>query len=86
MVTVLQKILGDPNDKALKKLGSIRNSVNALEPDFKQLTGDQLRAKTEEFRQRLSEREKLEDLLPEAFAAVRESARRIWASATMTSS
>ena len=76
MVTVLQKILGDPNDKALKKLGSIRNSVNALEPDFKQLTGDQLRAKTEEFRQRLSEREKLEDLLPEAFAAVRESARR----------
>ena len=76
MVTVLQKILGDPNDKALKKLGSIKNSVNALEPDFKQLTGDQLRAKTEEFRQRLSEREKLEDLLPEAFAAVRESARR----------
>ena len=76
MVTVLQKILGDPNDKALKKLGSIRDSVNAPEPDFKQLTGDQLRAKTEEFRQRLSGRENLEDLLPEAFAAVRESARR----------
>ena len=76
MVTVLQKILGDPNDKALKKLGSIRDSVNAPEPDFKQLTGDQLRAKTEEFRQRLSGRENLEDLLPEAFAAVRESASR----------
>ena len=76
MVTVLQKILGDPNDKALKKLGSIRDSVNAPEPDFKQLSGDQLRAKTEEFRQRLSGRENLEDLLPEAFAAVRESASR----------
>ena len=76
MVTVLQKILGDPNDKALKKLGSIRDSVNGLEPKFSQLTDDQLRAKTEEFRQRLSGRENLDGLLPEAFAAVRESARR----------
>ena len=76
MVTVLQKILGDPNDKALKKLGSIRDNVNDLESGFSQLTDDQLRAKTEEFRQRLSGRENLDGLLPEAFAAVRESARR----------
>ena len=76
MVTVLQKILGDPNDKALKKLGSIRDDVNKLESAFRQLDDAGLRAKTEEFRQRLEGRETLDDLLPEAFAAVRESARR----------
>ncbi len=76
MVTVLQKILGDPNDKALKKLGSIRDDVNKLESAFRQLDDAGLRAKTGEFRQRLEGRETLDDLLPEAFAAVRESARR----------
>ena len=76
MVSVLQKILGDPNDKALKRLGSIKDQVNALEPRFQGLSHDQLRAKTDEFRQRLSGREDLDDLIPEAFAAVREAARR----------
>ena len=76
MVTVLQKILGDPNEKTLKRLGSIRDRVNSLEPDFQRLDDQQLRAKTEEFRERLEGREDSEDLLPEAFAAVRESARR----------
>ena len=76
MVTVLQKILGDPNDKALKKLGSIRDAVNRLELQFQQLNDEQLRAKTGEFRERLAGRESLDDLLPEAFAAVREAAVR----------
>ncbi len=76
MVTVLQKILGDPNDKALKKLGSIRDDVNKLESAFRQLDDAGLRAKTEGFRQRLEGRETLDDLLPEAFAAVREAAVR----------
>ena len=76
MVTVLQKILGDPNDKALRKLDSIKDSVNRLEPQFQQLSDEQLRAKTGEFRERLSGRESLDDLLPEAFAAARESAVR----------
>ena len=76
MVTVLQKILGDPNDKALKKLGSVKDAVNRLEPQFRQLGDEQLRAKTGEFRERLSGRERLDDLLPEAFAAVREAAVR----------
>ena len=76
MVSVLQKILGDPNNKALKQLGSIQERVNALEAEFQKLTDEQLQAKTDEFRQRLTGRESLEDLLPEAFAAVRESARR----------
>ena len=76
MVSVLQKIMGDPNDKILKRLGTIRDRVNALEPDFQRLSDEQLRAKTDEFRQRLQNREDLDNLLPEAFAAVRESARR----------
>ena len=76
MVTVLQKILGDPNEKALKKLASVKDAVNKLEPEFQRLSDEQLGAKTGEFRQRLEGREDLEDLLPEAFAAVRESARR----------
>ena len=76
MVSVLQKILGDPNDKALKRLGSNKNKVNALEPEFQGLSDKQLRAKTEEFRERLQGRESLDDLLPEAFATVREAARR----------
>ena len=76
MVTVLQKILGDPNEKALKKLASIKDAVNKLEPEFQRLSYEQLLAKTGEFRQRLEGRETTEDLLPEAFAAVRESARR----------
>ena len=76
MVTVLQKILGDPNEKALKKLASIKDAANKLEPEFQRLSYEQLLAKTGEFRQRLEGRETTEDLLPEAFAAVRESARR----------
>ena len=76
MVTVLQKILGDPNEKALKKLASIKDAVNRLESRFEQLSDGQLWAKTDEFRQRLEGRETIDDLLPEAFAAVRESARR----------
>ena len=76
MVSVLQKIIGDPNEKALKKLASIKDAVNKLEPEFQRLGDGQLLAKTAEFRQRLEGRESVGDLLPEAFAAVRESARR----------
>ena len=76
MVTVLQKILGDPNEKALKKLSSIKDAVNRLEPEFQRLSDEALGNKTAEFRQRLEGRESLDGLLPEAFAAVRESARR----------
>ena len=76
MVTVLQKLLGDPNEKALKKLASVKDATNRPEPEFKRFSDGQLRAKTAEFRQRLEGGEPLDDLLPEAFAAVRESARR----------
>ena len=76
MVTVLQKLLGDPNKGALKKLESVKDAANRLEPEFQSLTADQLRAKTAEFRQRLERGENLDALLPQAFVAVRESARR----------
>ena len=76
MVTVLQKLLGDPNKGALKKLESVKDAANRLEPEFQSLTADRLRAKTAEFRQRLEGGESLDALLPQAFAAVRESARR----------
>ena len=76
MVSVLQKVLGDPNEKALKKMSPIVEETNELEPEFQKLTDEQLRAKTEEFRSRLAGEEDLEDIVPEAFAAAREAARR----------
>ena len=76
MVTVLSKLLGDANEKAVKKLYPLRDKINVLEPGVKKLTDAQLRDKTEELRSRLAGKETLDDLLPESFAAVREMARR----------
>ena len=76
MVTVLQKLLGDPNDKALKKLAPLKDRVNAMEPEYQGFSDGQLRDKTAEFRSRLAGGESLDDLIPETFAAVREAARR----------
>ncbi|HEX6289854.1 MAG TPA: preprotein translocase subunit SecA [Herpetosiphonaceae bacterium] len=67
---------GDTTERVLNDLYAIVDQVNALEPEFEALTNEQLRAKTDEFRRRLREGETLDDLLPEAFAAVREAARR----------
>jgi preprotein translocase subunit SecA len=72
----LKRLFGSRNDRILKQLSPIVGAVNALEPEFNRLTDAQLRAKTAEFRARLEKGEKLDDLLPEAFAAVRESAKR----------
>jgi preprotein translocase subunit SecA len=71
-----RKIVPSHNDKILKEIEPIVGQINALESDFVALGADQLCAKTEEFRQRLESGEKLSDLLPEAYAAVRESANR----------
>ena len=76
MVSVLSKLIGDSNEKTLKKLRPVWESVNRREADVAKLSDDQLRQKTEEFRDRLAGRENLNDLLPEAFAVVREAARR----------
>ncbi len=70
------RIFGDSNDRDIKKLQPIVEQINALEADFERLSGSALKEKTGEFRKRLEGGEALDDLLPEAFAAVREAAKR----------
>jgi preprotein translocase subunit SecA len=69
-------LMGDNSDKELKRIQPLVERVNALEPDFMRLSDEELRDKTTEFRGRHIAGESLDSLLPEAFAAVRESARR----------
>ncbi len=69
-------IFGETNEQRLRKLQPIVDEINRLEPQMQKLSDDQLRAKTDEFRDRLAHGETLDDLLPEAFAVVRETARR----------
>src|SRR5262245_3225705 len=74
-MSLLTKIFGG-NDKEVRKYEPRVEAINALEPEFEALSDDDLAAKTAEFRQRLGDGETVDDLLPEAFAAVREAARR----------
>ena len=76
MVSLLRKIVGDSSEKAAEKGRPIVEKINALERQVRDLEDDQIRAKTDEFRARLARGESPEDLLPEAFALVRESAWR----------
>jgi preprotein translocase subunit SecA len=73
---LLTKIFGDPNEKALKPFWQIVQEVNELEPEFERMSDTQLRELTPEFKARLEDGETLDDLLPEAFAAVREASKR----------
>jgi preprotein translocase subunit SecA len=75
--TLLAKVVGTQNERELKRLRPIVSQVNALEPAINELSDEQLRAKTAEFKQRLANGETLDDLLPEAFAVVREAGRRV---------
>src|SRR5437870_829271 len=76
MFNWLRKIGGDPSEREIKRLQSILAQINALEEDYQALSDEALRDKTAEFRGRFEEGESLDDLLPEAFAAAREAARR----------
>jgi preprotein translocase subunit SecA len=71
-----QALFGSANERSLKRHYPLVAAINALSPSYEALTDRQLRAKTDEFRARLEEGETLDDLLPEAFASVREAARR----------
>ena len=76
---VLKKIFGSQNERNLKKIAPIVDEINGFEPEIRKLSDAQLRGKTAEFKQRLENGEELDDLLPEAFAVVREaSARILW--------
>ena len=77
MMEWLKKLLGNSNDAEVKKLSKIVDQVEALEGEYKQLTDEQLRQKTDEFRARLQKGETEDDILPEAFATVREAAWRV---------
>ena len=91
MINFLLKLLGDPNEKKVKKILGIIDHINALEPEFEKLTDEELRAKTDEFKEILSkrpksdnekadrilEKEALDKILPEAFATVREAGKRV---------
>ena len=74
---LFNKIFGSYNDRELKKIYPIADAIEKLEPEYAALTDDALRAKTEEFKARYNDGETLDELLPEAFAAVREAAWRV---------
>jgi preprotein translocase subunit SecA len=84
--TLLAKVVGTQNERELKRLRPVVGQVNALEPVIQPLSDEALRAKTDEFRQRLAQGETLDDLLPEAFAVVREVGRRVLTCAISTCS
>ncbi len=76
MATVLERVLRVGEGRTLKKLQRLAQTIADLEPTFEQLSDEELREETTEFRERLEKGETLDDLLPEAFAAVREAAKR----------
>jgi preprotein translocase subunit SecA len=74
--TLARKVFGTPNDRKIKATRPTVEKINALEPEFEKLSDEQLKEKTEELRQRLQDGAALDDLLVEAFANVREAAKR----------
>ena len=74
---ILKKIFGDPNEKEIKNIRVIVDKINSLEKDMESLSSANLAAKTGEFKVRLQKGETLDDILPEAFAVVREASRRV---------
>ena len=73
---LLKKIFGSRNDRLIKQYSSVVRRINALEGEVAALSDEALRAKTDEFRSRLAQGQTLDDLLPEAFAVVREAGKR----------
>ncbi|PMM26098.1 preprotein translocase subunit SecA [Vibrio breoganii] len=79
MITkLLTKVIGSRNDRTLRRLRKIVKEINSYEPDYEKLSDEELKAKTVEFRQRLEQGETLEQLLPHAFATVREASKRVY--------
>ncbi len=75
--SLIKKIFGDPNEKELKNIKPIVDKINSLEPEMEQMSSANLQAKTNEFKLRLKKGETLDDILPEAFAVVREASKRV---------
>ncbi|MBN9565762.1 MAG: preprotein translocase subunit SecA [Alphaproteobacteria bacterium] len=75
--TIARRIFGTANDRLVRKLKKAVDAINALEPAMVSLSDEQLKSKTHEFKQRLSNGASVDDLLPEAFAVVREASKRV---------
>ncbi|WP_321278884.1 preprotein translocase subunit SecA [uncultured Vibrio sp.] len=75
---LLTKVIGSRNDRTLRRLRKIVKEINNYEPTFEALSDEELKAKTVEFRERLDKGETLDQLLPEAFATVREASKRVY--------
>ncbi|RZJ54084.1 MAG: preprotein translocase subunit SecA, partial [Acidovorax sp.] len=73
----LTKLFGSRNDRLLKQYRKTVSRINAMEPEYEKLSNEQLKAKTQEFKERVAKGESLDDILPEAFAVVREGSKRI---------
>lgn len=78
LIKLLTKVFGSRNDRTLRRMRKVVDLISRMEPEIQQLTDEQLRAKTDEFRARLAKGEVLETLIPEAFAVVRESSKRVF--------
>ena len=75
-MSLLEKIFGTHSDHELKRIYPIVDRIEAMDEDMQKLTDEELRDKTKEFKERLANGETLDDILPEAFATVREAASR----------
>ena len=73
---LLEKIFGNYSEKEIKKIKPIVSKIEALGPEYEKLSDEELRGKTQEFKDRLAKGETLDDILPEAYAVVREAASR----------
>lgn len=78
LVKLLTKVFGSRNDRTLRRMRKVVEQINRMEPDMEKLSDDELKAKTNEFRARLEKGESLENLIPEAFAVVREASKRVF--------
>ncbi|HEY0296893.1 MAG TPA: preprotein translocase subunit SecA [Bordetella sp.] len=78
MISLLKKLIGSRNDRLLKQYRKLVGQINALEPQMAALSDEALAAKTQEYRSRIEQGATLDDLLPEAFATVREAGKRVF--------
>src|SRR5699024_3106858 len=77
MISIFKKIIGSRNDRLLKQYKRTVAKINKLEPEMQALSEDELAAKSVEFKERLANGQSLDDILPEAFAVVREASVRV---------
>ncbi|HHH1683041.1 TPA: preprotein translocase subunit SecA [Yersinia enterocolitica] len=78
LIKLLTKVFGSRNDRTLRRMRKVVDLINRMEPEIEKLTNEELRAKTDEFRERLANGAVLETLIPEAFAVVREASKRVF--------